>query len=188
MQITVEKSAPFTPVNEGTTVATITQAAFVGNQQTVFSGAVSVKSRMAFLLECPLDALEDGRPKVLFYACSVSGHEKSALFKMAKAVLGDDLTDQFDPVKDFLGKSVTVSVTHREWKDGVFANIETIAPLMAGVEVPEPTGELLSYSVDSHDQETFKKLSKLIRNKIAKRVRQTAVESSEEPFDDDVNF
>lgn len=72
------------------------------------------------------------RGRYLWKRCSPSMHEKSWLYKLVKAVLGREPTDQekkdFDP-ESIIGKRVDVFVNQQPSKDGsqVYANIVSFA-------------------------------------------------------------
>lgn len=125
--------------------------------------------------------MDDGtvRPFALFRTYSLSTTKTqagicSALRKIIQAAMGRDVTkaeekDGFD-VKLLLGKPVQIVVVHNESKtnDNVYANIDSVVPLMDGVTVPDPHNKpvYLELTKEGFDPEAFESLPPFLQDKI----------------------
>lgn len=97
---------------------------------------------------------------------TLSLHEKSRLYEVAKSVLGRDLTkeeqENLEP-KDLLGGNVTLTVEHNNW----YANIKSISKIF-DKEKLEAINELRLLELDNIDWDVFNKLHDKLKDKIIK--------------------
>jgi len=97
---------------------------------------------------------------------TLSLHEKSRLYEVAKSVLGRDLTkeeqENLEP-KDLLGGNVTLTVEHNNW----YANIKSISKIFDKDKL-KATNELRLLELDNINWDVFNSLHEKLRDKIIK--------------------
>lgn len=96
---------------------------------------------------------------------------KSNLRPIVEGIIGVRLTDDeaynFD-LEDLLGKTCQLTVMHKPSKDGsrTYANVVSTAPLMKGVEVPEPFNDAVIQNVKEMPLEEINSLPDWLREKM----------------------
>ena len=97
---------------------------------------------------------------------TLSLHEKSRLYEVAKSVLGRDLSKEeqgeLEP-KDLLGGNVTLTIEHNNW----YANIKSISKIF-DKEKLKPTNETRLLELDKFDEKVFNSLHDKLKDKIVK--------------------
>ena len=118
---------------------------------------------------------------------TLSLHEKSRLYEVAKSVLGRDLTkeeqENLEP-KDLLGGNVTLTVEHNNW----YANIKSISKIF-DKEKLKATNELRLLELDNINWDVFNNLHEKLRDKIIKSPEYNkAIESKSLTAEEDEVF
>lgn len=171
----------FKPIPAGAHLAICTMVADVGMQEG-FSGRPQRKVYLRF--EVPDERVEferDGQkvegPAIIGKMYTLSLSEKANLRRDLENWRGRPFTP--DELKGFditklLGKPCQVSITH-DAKDGkVYANINGIMGLSKDqrprAATLKPENDIVEYSVEDHQQASFEKLPKWIREKVESRI------------------
>jgi hypothetical protein len=175
----------------GTHLATCYIVADIGHQE----GAYGIKPKVVLVWELPNEKMQDGRPFAISQIYTASLSEKANLRHDLEAWRGrpfskDELAG-FD-LKNVLGKSCTLTVTHSTKGDRTYANIASIGGVMKGMQVPALTNEPILFDMDAFDNAVLQALPKWIQTKIENAVTPAAKKAAPahagDDFDDDVNF
>lgn len=112
------------------------------------------------------DKEKGGQAVAISKTYTLSLHEKSRLYEVAKSVLGRDLTkeeqENLEP-KDLLGGNVTLTVEHNNW----YANIKSISKIFDKDKL-KATNELRLLELDNINWDVFNSLYEKLRDKIIK--------------------
>lgn len=131
----------------------------MGTQQTTdFNGAVKHVHQVRLSWELPTELMEKGsnagKPFSMTQTFTWSMHEKANLRKLLETWRGKKFTDAdfgdngFNTRK-LIGVSCTMSIVHKEKKDGTTGSkISAITPIMKGMECPPQVNESLYFSFD----------------------------------------
>lgn len=132
-----------------------------------------------------------------FYTLSLS--EKATLRKDLENWRGRTFTDE--EAKGFnivavLGKCCQLMVTHSESQGKTYANVTGIMGISKDQQprskTAKPENEILAFSVDDPDQETYNRLPNWLREKIDQQVKETKEQAVtagvDADFDDDIPF
>jgi hypothetical protein len=110
-----------------------------------------------------------GKPFRITTRYTLSLHKKASLRGDLESWRGRPFTpaeeDGFE-LKNLLGKACMLSIIHSE--DGKFANIKAIMQLPGGMTAPQPSGELVYFSIDDFDAKVYEGLSERLKETIAK--------------------
>lgn len=194
----------FDPVPEGPHPAVCDMFVDLGMQETTgkFGGKVQHKIYLrwqipSLRLSYEKDGVEIEGPMTIGAKFTLSLHEKAALRKILKSWRGRDFTPEelkkFD-VTTILGAPCLVSVSHAP-KDGggVYANVDAVMKLPAGMEPPKMEGSPLLYDADNLG--TFDQLRPWLQEIIkGQKQLETAGASNNDPndwrrdLDDDIPF
>lgn len=169
----------FKPVPAGSHVAVCTMVVDMGVQP---SARFKPQRKVYIRWELPNESIEwtdrDGNkhagPMVIGKQYTLSLSEKATLRADLEAWRGKVFTETelqgFD-LTNILGKGCMLGVTHNTQGNKTYANISAVMGLTRGVAAPKPSGELIAYSIEEHDQTTFEKLPGWLQDSIKERVR-----------------
>lgn len=154
----------FDPAPAGNQVARLIKIIDLGTSDTNFKnkdGSVKKRHELSLVWELPLALMTDGRPFVVSRRFTSDLNEKSNLSAILESWRGRDFTDAerkaFD-ISTILGKVCFANIKHVESKGRVYANVDAITPLAAGVEAPAAINPTLLFSLSDFDQDAFDKL------------------------------
>lgn len=193
----------FKPVPAGTHRAICTLIADMGIQD---GGRFTPRQKVYIRFEIPDERAEwtdkDGHkhegPMVIGKKYTASLSEKANLRRDLEAWRGRFFTveelKKFD-LPNILGAPALIGVAHETGKDGkVYANLVSIMGLPKGMEKPKPSGELIAYDIDNHDEAIFQKLPGWLQEQIGSRVANDSAPTVQQngsatpEFDDDIPF
>jgi hypothetical protein len=104
--------------------------------------------------------------------------EKAKLRAYVEGILGRRLADAETKNCDIValvgGRPCLLNVEHNESGGNVYANIKSVSPLPKAMKAPTPVGTLVTYSPDEHDEATWEKLPRFLKEKIGKRIEDEA--------------
>ena len=137
--------------------------------------------------------MEDGKPFTINEKYTVSLTDKSKMRAILESWRGKKFTDVerngFD-LRNILGKVCFLNIVHVTRNGRDYANVATAIPIPDGITSPAPVNDLLYYSINQHDSETFEKIPKFYREMIMKSPEYQmlsmapAVAGGDEPNDD----
>lgn len=148
MSIIATNTVNYTPVPKGTHLARIYQIIHVGTIPN-FMGEYKNTVRIAFELPTETRQFKEGEPEKPFSIAknyTLSTHERAGLRKVIEACIGTTLQDEeaiaFD-VTELIGKVCLVTVTHKQRKqgDGVYSLIDTVSPIVKGMQIPDAVNQ-----------------------------------------------
>ena len=115
----------------------------------------------------------DGKqePRVLGRTFNATKGKKSGLRKFIGAWEAKELSDEEyldKDTNDYVGKPALVTIVLNE--TGEYSNIDSVAPLPAGlpIDVPQPMSKLIRFDVDNWDQAAFEALPEWAQERIKK--------------------
>lgn len=193
----------FKPVPAGTHRAICTMIADMGVQP---SARFKPQRKVYIRWELPDEVIEwqdrEGQkhkgPMVIGKQYTLSLSEKANLRADLESWRGRMFTAEelkgFD-LEKILGKPCQIGVTHNPKGDKTYANVSAVMGLSKGMQAPEAMGELISYSIEEHDEEVFQKLPGWLQEAIKERVSNEPDKTVNEPagtldddFDDEIPF
>lgn len=191
----------FKPVPAGTHIAVCTMVADMGVQPTK---KFKPRPQLYIRWELPNEVTSwkdgDGRehtgPMVIGQKYTMSLSEKANLRADLESWRGRMFTEAelagFD-IKNILGKSCMLGVTHNTVGTKTYANIAAVMGLPKGQPPVSPSVMPIAYDIDAHDEGVFQKLPNWLQEAIQSRVqsdtKSTVTNGSSEPeFDDDIPF
>lgn len=165
-------SHSFEPAPAGTHLARCVRVIDLGTQHNEKFG--NTKHQVLVFWELPTE-LDGDAPFIVWrrYTCSI--HDKAILGKHLASWRGRP----FDPaelegfeLKNIVGKPCMVTVVHntKETTSGktTYANVNSVAGVIKGMQVPDQIHPSVIYDMDNHDQDVFDALPEYIQNTIAK--------------------
>ena len=130
--VNINSGADFEPVSEGVHAAVLADIVDLCVVDTAFGP----KEKVQFIWLTD-EADENGRTKYLFKRYTKSLHEKAALRKDVKAILGKDIEGSSFDLESLIGRNNQLVIQHSESNQGkVYANV--IGILKAAVKLPIP--------------------------------------------------
>lgn len=167
------KQTNFEPVKAGTHVAICYGITEVGTVWQTYEGKGKWVRKVRLSFELPLERKvfregEGPKPFAISGDYTMPLYEKSKLRKHLEAWRGakftDDQAGSFD-LETLLGKACMVTIIHKPGKDGrVYANLDGITGMPAGIEKPLPTNEYFSLNYGNFDWDLFGKQSEWIQD------------------------
>ena len=185
MALTVRKpEGEFQLAPQGTHVGSCYMVVDMGLQDTPFGA----KHKIRVGWELSEEPMEDGRPFVVSKEYTASLHPDSTLAQDLISWRGRAFTDEelagFDVFK-VLGAYCMLTVIHQISKTGKqYANVKSVTSVPKGVPKPEAKNEVLSFSLESPDEEMFNKLPEWLQKKVNRALTQKAQADEPPPFDD----
>jgi hypothetical protein len=192
----------FKPVPAGTHRAICTMIADMGVQP---SARFAPKPKVYIRFELPDEVTEwtdkEGNrrtgPMVIGKQYTASLSEKANLRRDLEGWRGRLFTEaelkKFD-LKNILGAPAMIGVTHNVSGGKTYANLASIMGLAKGMDKPKPSGDLIAYDIDTHDETAYQKLPGWLQEAIKDRVANDSDKtvqsngSSSPEFDDDIPF
>lgn len=177
MKFAVGGGGDFKPVNSGTHMAVCTQIVDIGLQK---GSELYPKPQHKIVLrfEIPSERIEfDGKdaPAVISKSFTASMNEKATLRKFLESWRGKTFTDaeaeEFD-VSKLLGKTVMLSVVHKESGGKTRANIASLSAPPKNMPPVKAEGDMFIY--DDEHKENYDKLSKYLKESVDTQIRQGA--------------
>jgi len=149
----------FKKVPQGTHGAVCNMVVDLGLQNTTYLGEPQIKPQLYVRWEIPGERVEyevggtavEG-PMSIGKTYTASLHEKSSLYKDLIGWRGQSFTpDELEGfnIENILGTHCQLSVTHRESKDKIYANVTGIVGWTNGIPKPAPENELIYYGPDN---------------------------------------
>lgn len=175
MKFAVGGGGDFKPVNSGTHMAVCTQIVDIGLQK---GSELYPKPQHKIVLrfEIPSERIEfDGKdaPAVISKSFTASMNEKATLRKYLESWRGKTFTDaeaeQFD-VSKLLGKTVMLSIVHKESGGKVRANIASLSAPPKNMPPVKAEGDMFIY--DDEHKENYDKLSKYMKESVDNQLHQ----------------
>jgi hypothetical protein len=192
----------FKPVPAGTHIAVCTMVADMGVQPTK---KFKPRPQLYIRWELPNEVTSwkdgDGKdhsgPMVIGQKYTMSLSEKANLRADLESWRGRLFTEAelagFD-IKNILGKSCMLGVTHNTVGAKTYANISAVMGLPKGQTPVPPSVIPIAYDIDQHDEATFRKLPNWLQEAIQARVmtdtKSSAAAGPQNPddLDDDIPF
>lgn len=174
MSLTVFEAATgtYSPAQAGTFTARCCQVVDMGQQTSTFENEVKTAHKILIGFEILDDENRraDGSPHVVTKRFTSSLHPKSSLRKFLEMWRGRAFTAEelkgFD-LKNVLGLTCLVSVSHTEKADRVYANLAGATKLPKGMATAPGTEPLVSFDLSAPDWDTFARLGSRLQNQIA---------------------
>ena len=153
------KPSEFKPLDAGTHLAICDAVVAVGLQETKFG----IKDTLFLRFEVPAERIQyikDGEeidePMTIWARYNNNLHEKAKLRQHLEAWRGKDFTPQeevdgFD-LSTLLGKPCVISVKHNQNGNKTYANVDTVAKIMKGQEIPPQELPSICFGPDDTDQ------------------------------------
>ncbi len=191
------KPSEFKPLDAGTHLAICDAVVAVGLQETKFG----IKDTLFLRFEVPAERIQyikDGEeidePMTIWARYNNNLHEKAKLRQHLEAWRGKDFTPQeevdgFD-LSTLLGKPCVISVKHNQNGNKTYANVDTVAKIMKGQEIPPQELPSICFGPDDTDQ--WEDLPKFLQDYYDSRVKleepkepdQKVIPMPEKPRDD----
>lgn len=171
----------YEPAPPGLQPARCIQVIDLGTQTTTFSGETKQSKRVQLTWEIPGERMSDGRPFTISKKYSASLNPKSTLCKDLEGWRNKVFTEAERAAWDtrkLLGQACTLTIIHSDPKPGddrIYARVQSIGPVMKGMEIPKAENELLYFDLDEFDEVTFNKLSKYLQEAIASSPEYQAI-------------
>lgn len=171
---TNEGGGNYTPLEAGTYPARCYSMVHIGTIQEEFQGEKKIMNKVRISWELPTELKEfkqgEGeKPYVLSKEFTLSLHEKSSLRAFLKSWRGKDFTEEeaksFDVTK-LLGVTCMLSVGHKESKGKVYAEINSVSPIIKGFTVPAQINPTFELNYDNFTMDAFMTLPEFIRKKM----------------------
>ena len=169
----VKPSLP--PVPGGTYLAICVYSIGIGEQLCEYEGkSKNYYNQVVLGFEICGQTVEiDGKqePRVLGKTFNATKGKKSGLRKFIGAWEAKELSDDEyldTDTNDYVGKPAFLTIVLNE--TGEYSNIDSVAPLPAGIpiEVPKPMSELIRFDTDDWDQKAFDNLPDWAKERIKK--------------------
>lgn len=171
---TNEGGGNYTPLEAGTYPARCYSMVHIGTIQEEFQGEKKIMNKVRISWELPTELKEfkqgEGeKPYVLSKEFTLSLHEKSSLRAFLKSWRGKDFMEEeaksFDVTK-LLGVTCMLSVGHKENKGKVYAEINSVSPIIKGFTVPAQINPTFELNYDNFTMDAFMTLPEFIRKKM----------------------
>ena len=182
MSLTVSASSGsnFVQVPPGMHLARCYRIVDLGTQKTEYKGTIKMLPKVMFQFEVhgedekgnPL-ATEKGDPLSVSKNFTLSLGEKATLRQDLQTWRGKEFSSEelkaFD-LKNVLGQWCMLSITHREYNDKTYSNIENINPVPQTIKkagLPEGHNEPKIFSIRDADMDLYDSFSDYMKDKIA---------------------
>lgn len=185
------RKTTFETAPKGTHPARITTIADLGLQRDDWKGEVRTVHRLGITFELTGKKTKEGNPFAIFERATLSLNDRSRLYQIVHAVLGE-VPEEIE-IQDLLDCPVLVEIVHKETDGKVWANVQNVAGIPEGMDVPKTKTPILWFDLEAPDAEVYHKLPSLFRTLIERRVKgDTAQEPPPAPEpvhpDDDLSW
>lgn len=182
----------YAPIPAGTHVARCVSIVDLGTQTSEYMGEQKKARKIRVTWETPNETTvfkeENGeQPYLVSKTFTLSLHIKSGLRKAIESWLGRKLTEKEEQegynLEQLLGKECIINVVHNEVNDKVYANVDSISPLMKGMICPAQITESTFFSLEKgeYNDLTFDSFGEWLQAIIAKSPEYLAVTKVSQP-------
>ena len=147
----------YAPIPAGTHLARCVSIVDLGTQTTEYQGESKTARKVRFTWETPNETTvfkeENGeQPFLVSKMLTLSLHAKSTMRKTIEAWLGRKLTAREEAegydLSQLLGKECIINIVHNEVGDKIYANVDSISPVMKGMVCPPQITDSLFFSLE----------------------------------------
>lgn len=170
---------------EGSHVGICVRIYDLGTQEDEFEGKLKLNRKLRFGFELPDEThvfSEDkgAQPFVVDLTLNFSSFERSNFIKTMTTWLGKAPDESFD-IEELLGRAGMVTITHKDVKGKVYANVTSITPVPKALlkSIPDPENKPVYWSVESGKDAAYDKLPEFLR-KMADACREWNTESPDD--------
>ena len=122
----------------------------IGTQKGSYKGKEKFTHKCIIIWEIPSLRTDDDKPVVISNMYTVSLSDRAILYKHLKAWRGKSFTteelEDFD-LSALQGKNCSLQIIHNKKDDKTYANVETITPLMEGIEPKQSENTPIVYEL-----------------------------------------
>lgn len=162
-----EQKVQFDLIAEGPHPARCSRIIELGDQDSQYG--VQTKVVIAFNVTDSFITLADGSKKQRMisnpFGINMSNNEKSTMAQYTKAI-----NPRAQSLADFLGRPCQVSVIHYKKDDTERDRLDSVAPIIPGLEIPELDIEPFWFQFDQPEPELWKQIPEFTQNLIKKAV------------------
>ena len=157
----------------------------LGTQEVQWEGQTLYKRKVRFTFELPnetrvFNADKGEQPMVISREFTLSMHEKSVLRPFIEGWTGQKMNDvvahQFD-IFSLLGKNGLANIVHAKNGANIYANLQSVAPLMKGMSEVEAKNPIVAFETFGWDWDAFNALPSFLRDKISNTPEYSAAQS-----------
>ena len=151
----------------------------LGTQKVTFQNEIKLQRKVRILFELPnlkkeFKAGEGEKPFSISKEYTLSLDAKANLYKDLVSWRGKQFTEEelegFD-ISKLLGKPCQIQIIHKQGKNGDYAAIQSITPIMKGTDYPKQTvNAQVEFSVDEFSKSKFESLPEYLRKKIEESI------------------
>lgn len=184
------------PAPEGTHIAVCTQVIDLGHQYSEFYDKTAHKVMIGWELQSD-EKRDDGKPFVVWKRYTLSLGDRANLRRDLKAWRGRDFTpeelDGFD-LRNILGKSCMIGVTHRAVDGKTYVDVSTVAALPKNMKAAKAEGTQIYFDINDPDMAAYGTFSDGLKKTIQAseewkaRDADKANDEPPPPSDEDVPF
>lgn len=190
----------FDPAPAGAHIARCFRIIDLGSQEKTWQGQTKMAHQILFTWELPTARMQDGRPFTISTRYTASLSEKAQLRAVLESWRGKKFSPQelegFD-LYNVLGKTCLLNVVHTDKGDKVYANVASVMPVPAGMEIPKAENAQVFFSLAAFDKTVFEGLPENIQKTImsspdyadaAAAAPKTSGKFDDAGLDDDIPF
>lgn len=173
MHMPQSNGGDFTPPPEGTHPARCYRVIDLGTQEVEWQGQKKHQRKILLSWELPSELMEDGEPFSVHQWYTFSSSEKSHFRKHLEGWRGKRFEDSdFGPggfkIESLLGVPCLLTVIHNDSSGNVYANVNSVARVPKGMEVPELTNDRVLFSLEpgEYDLQVFDALPDRLKDTI----------------------
>src|SRR3990167_3506765 len=171
----VTNNTPREMIPAGTQLARLYSIVHIGTVSFEYKGEPKEANKVRLTFELPneMRVFKEGegeKPMVISSEFSLSMHEKANLRKFIESMVGTALND--DEARDFdvesiIGTTCLLNIVHEAKNGKEYANIQSVSPLVKGMEAPPAINEpvVLNYD-DRWNEEVFRSLPEFLQKKM----------------------
>lgn len=154
---TTNENKTYAPIPAGTHLARCVSIVDLGTQITEYEGKSKTDRKVRFTWETPNETQvfkeENGeQPFLVSRVLTLSLHSKATMRKTIESWLGRKLTAREEAegydLSQLLGKECIVNIVHKEVGDKVYANVDSISPVMKGMVCPKQITDSIFFSLE----------------------------------------